>query len=257
MIGKILVINALLLFIYMTLAFGVAQARRRLDTVDVAWGLGFVLVAWAAELQQASGRSLLIALLVSIWGLRLAWHIGERSRKRGEDPRYVELTQNWNGNIWLRAYLSIFLVQGALIWLVSLPVVMAAGRQLHGLSWLSVLGALIWLAGFVFEATADRQLANFLADKNHPKVLQTGLWRYSRHPNYFGELKQWGGIGIIALQASYGWLGLLGPLILSLLIIFVSGIPPIEKRRQKDADYQLYQRRTSPLIPLPSRHIPA
>src|ERR1700686_3613306 len=111
MISKFLIINALLLLVYMTLGFGVARARRRLDTVDTAWSLGFVLVAWATAVQQPSGRSLLIDLLVSVWGLRLASHIWQRSKRRGEDPRYQELTQKWRDNVWLRAYLFIFILQ--------------------------------------------------------------------------------------------------------------------------------------------------
>lgn len=253
MTSKLLIINAGLLFAYMTLAFGVARARRRLDTVDTAWGMGFVLVAWTVYVQQPKGRSLLIALIVSVWGMRLANHIWQRSRSRGDDPRYLELSQKWRGSVWRRAYVSIFLLQGGLIWLVSLPIIAASGHQLSGLSWLSAAGATIWLIGFTIEATADQQLSIFLHAQNHPKVLQTGLWRYSRHPNYFGELTQWWGIGVIACQASYGWLGLIGPLTLSWLIIFVSGIPPIEKRRQKDLEYQAYQRRTSALVPLPPR----
>lgn len=253
MIDRTLFVNAALLLVYMSLAFGVARTRRRLDTVDTAWGLGFVLVTWLTYVRQPSSRSLLLALLVTVWGLRLANHIWQRARKRGDDPRYAELTQKWQGNLWRRAYLSIFLLQGALIWVVSLPIVTATGHQLNGLGWLSAAGALVWLLGFTIEATADRQLSTFLFQKDRPKVLQTGLWHYSRHPNYFGELAQWWGIGVIACQASYGWLGLAGPLTLSWLIIFVSGIPPIEKRRQKDPEYQAYQRRTSALVPLPPR----
>jgi steroid 5-alpha reductase family enzyme len=248
-----LVVNAVLLIIYMTLSFRLARAHRRLDTVDTAWGLGFVITAWAVELQQHSPRSLLIAVLVSVWGLRLAYHIWRRNQGREDDPRYRELSRKWRGDFWRRAYFSIFLLQGGLIWLVSLPVVMAAGAELTGLSWLSVAGFVVWSAGFVFEAVADHQLAKFLLAKNRPKVLQTGLWRYSRHPNYFGELTQWWAIGLIALQTNYGWIGLVGPLVLTYLIVFVSGIPPIERRRQKDPEYQAYQRRTSPLIPLPPR----
>jgi steroid 5-alpha reductase family enzyme len=254
MIGRILIINAGLLLIYMTLWWLLARSAKRLDAVDTAWGLGFVLAAWSVALQQPSGRSWLVAGLVSVWGLRLAVHIGRRSLKRGsEDPRYAELGQKWGGNYWLQAYFRIFLLQGALVWIISLPVVLAAGSPISRLGWLSAAGAVIWLVGFIFEAFADHQLADFINQKDRPKVLQTGLWRYSRHPNYFGEITQWWGIAIIALQARGGWLGLLGPLLLAYLIIFVSGIPPIEKRRQKDSEYRQYQSRTSPLIPLPPR----
>jgi len=254
MITRLLIVNAALLFIYMSLWFLAARVKRRLDVVDTAWGLGFVVAAWAVVAQQASSRSWLIAVLVSIWGVRLAAHIGRRSLKRGsEDPRYHELSKGWQGNFWLMAYVRVFLLQGALIWVISLPVVMAAGTRIDGLGWLSAAGSVIWIIGFGFEAVADRQLAEFISRKNRPKVLRTGLWRYSRHPNYFGELTQWWGIGLITSQTGYGWIGLLGPLTLSWLIIFISGIPPIERRREKDAEYQAYQHRTSPLLPLPPR----
>jgi len=253
MVVRILVVNAVLLAAYMTLCFGLARARGRLDTVDTAWGLGFVLAAWSAYIQHASPRGLLVAVLVSVWGLRLSYHIWRRNRGREDDRRYREISRKWRGNLWRRAYMSVFLLQGGLVWLVSLPVVMVTGAKLVGLGWLSAAGTAVWLLGFTFEAVADYQLAGFLRAKDRPKVLQTGLWRYSRHPNYFGELTQWWAIGLIALQTSYGWIGLAGPLSLSLLIIFVSGIPPIEKHRQKDAEYQAYQKRTSPLIPLPPR----
>ena len=253
-IATILGVNAALLLAYMTLWYLVAFKKRRLDVVDTVWGLGFVVVAWSSLLQHPVQRSLLIAVLVSLWGIRLAVHIWRRSQRRGsEDPRYSELSAKWQGNFWLRAYFSVFLLQGLLVWIISLPIDLEANRQINGLNWLSITGTLVWLIGFSFEAIADRQLTTFLRQQDHPKVMQTGLWRYSRHPNYFGELVQWWGIGIIALQVSNGWIGLIGPLTLSGLIIFVSGIPPIERRRQKDRAYRDYQQRTSVLIPWPSR----
>jgi steroid 5-alpha reductase family enzyme len=122
------------------------------------------------------------------------------------------------------------------------------------LAWLTWLGAGLWLVGFVVESVADRQLAAFIKDKsNKGKVLDTGLWRYSRHPNYFGELLQWWAIGLIAAQTAYGWIGFAGPLLLTILIVFVSGIPPIENRRRDNPAYQDYKRRTSRLVPLPRR----
>ncbi len=253
MITKLLLLNALALFIYMSLFFTVARARNRIDTVDTAWGLGFVVSAWLVAVQAPSTRSLVIAALVSVWGFRLANHIWQRGKVKGEDPRYTELADKWKGNLWFRAYLSIFLTQGLLIWMVGLPIVMAAGTELSGYSWLTILGAVIWLNGFVIESIADRQLGAFIRTKNHPKLLQTGLWKYSRHPNYYGELVQWWGIGVIALQVHYGYIGLIGPLTISTLIIFISGIPPIERRKSKDPEYRDYMRRTSPLIPLPPR----
>jgi steroid 5-alpha reductase family enzyme len=250
MVLRSLLIGALILLVSMTLAFLIALKRRRLDTVDIAWGLGFIALAWSVETEYPTSRSLLIALLVSVWGLRLAAHIGRRALSRpGDDPRYLALSSKWAKHIWLRAYFSVFILQGALILLISLPVILAIARPLPHLAWLSMLGLGLWLIGFALEAASDYQLNKFLQNKDHPKVMQNGLWHYSRHPNYFGEITQWWGIGIIASGVSYGWLGLAGPLSLSLLIIFISGIPPIEKRRQGDPQYQAYKARTSPLVP--------
>jgi steroid 5-alpha reductase family enzyme len=194
-----------------------------------------------------------IAVLVTLWGLRLATHIALRARKGKPDPRYQEITKKWKGNYWLRAYYSIFLTQGLLMLIVATPIYFASGLANDSLKFLIYAGGIIWTAGFIIEAVADQQLARFLKLKNRPKVLKTGLWKYSRHPNYFGELTQWWGIGVIALSAEHGYLGLIGPLFISYLIVFVSGIPPIEKRRQKDAEYKKYQKTTSSLIPLPPK----
>lgn len=254
MTGHILLVNAILLMVYMTLWFVVARMRRRLDTVDMAWGGGFVVAAWSAVMQNAELRTVVVAVLVSLWGLRLFTHILRRARKSGEDPRYVEMAKKWHGNAWTHAYFKIFLLQGALIWIVSLPVVYTAGVSLENWNWLVWLGAALWLFGFVFESIADKQLANFVTNsKNKGKVLQSGLWHYSRHPNYFGELTQWWAVGVIALSTGFGWIGLAGPLMLTTLIVFVSGIPPIENRKKSDPKYREYMQHTSPLVPLP-RH---
>lgn len=248
-----LLINLGLALAFMSLAWLLAYKRQRLDSVDVAWGLGFILLAWAAYFQHTGLRLRLVAVLVTIWGLRLTVHIYMRTRFRGDDPRYRELTKRWRGSIWRRAYYSIFLLQGFLVWLISLPVVMQANSELGHSRWIFTIGLAVWIIGFFVEAVADRQLQNFLRDKSRPKVMQTGLWRYSRHPNYFGELVQWWAIGIMALANSWGWLGLIGPAVLTYLIVFVSGLPPIEQRHAKDPAYADYIHRTSPLIPLPPR----
>ncbi|GAC1499526.1 MAG: DUF1295 domain-containing protein [Candidatus Saccharimonadales bacterium] len=249
-IPKLLVISAVSLLLYMTMWFMFAKSRKRLDSIDTAWGLGFVVVALVVLAQVPTKRTSLVALLVSIWGIRLAAHIWRRSvRRKNEDPRYLELSSKWKDHYWRRAYTSLFLLQGSLIWIVSLPIVLTAGTIKPELSWLSLLGSAIWLVGFSIESIADRQLANYLKVQDRPKVLSSGLWHYSRHPNYFGELTQWWGIGIIGLQANFGYVGLIGPLVLSILIIKISGIPPIEKRRSKDFEYRQYQRTTNAIIP--------
>jgi steroid 5-alpha reductase family enzyme len=239
----------IVLLVYMSIWFAIAKARKQLNLVDVAWGGGFVLVAWMVAFDQPSARSLLIAILVSFWGLRIVNHLARRVFTQGEDPRYQEISRKWGQAFWARAYLSIFILQGGLILLVGLPVIMATGEQNADLAVLSVLGTALWFAGFTIESLADRQLRKFLANPdNKGKVMDQGLWRYSRHPNYFGELTQWWAIGLIALQVQNGWIGLLGPLTLTVLIVFISGIPPIERKKKSDPEYAAYMRRTSPLV---------
>ncbi len=237
----------------MSISFLFAKAQKRLDLVDIAWGIGFVLVAWVIELRNPSSRSLLLTALVSVWGIRLALHIRDRSKTRGEDRRYKELSKKWRGPFWLRAYFSIFMLQGFLILLICMPILITPNPKLQGWSILSYFGALIWVIGFIIESIADRQLGSYMKSKEKPTLLDSGLWKYSRHPNYFGELIQWWAIGIIALQVSYGWVGLFGPLVLTILILFISGIPPIERHRSKNEDYKQYMKRTSKLILLPVR----
>jgi steroid 5-alpha reductase family enzyme len=224
--------------------------------VDTAWGGGFVLVAIVSVIANQNSRTELIFGLVLLWGLRLASHIWQRSISKGPDPRYKELTAKWGKQrFWLHVYTNIFLLQGSLIWVVSLPIMVAGSETTPIQTRTAVVGTILWLIGFIFESMADRQLNNFVKrPANKGKVMQTGLWRYSRHPNYFGELLQWWAIALLVSDQLIGLIGLIGPLVLTWLIVFVSGIPPIEKRRLNDSTYQNYKKRTSPLVPWPLKH---
>lgn len=243
--------NAIALFIFMTIIFAVAYRRKRLDTVDAAWGGAFVVAGTMVAGLEPNLRTITIAVLIDIWALRLSSHILDRIRKHQEDdPRYVELARKWKGNFWRSAYLRIFMVQGIAALLISLPTVFAANEDNRYVIEFLAVGVTVWLVGFITEMIGDRQLRDFLADtKNKGKVLDQGLWRYTRHPNYLGELTQWYGIGIIACGAAWGWIGLAGPLLLNILIRFVSGVPPIENRKKKDKAYAAYMTRTNAILP--------
>lgn len=253
----LLLANLTAVLLYMSLWYLVAHKAKKLSVVDVAWGSGFALIAWLTVWQDSSARSILIAILVSVWALRITNHLARRVfGGTKDDPRYEQIASKWRGSYWLRAYFSIFLLQGVLVWLISFPVMFATSDQHADLAILSVVGAALWAIGFGIEAAADRQLRDFVNYKpNKGKVMDQGLWRYSRHPNYFGELLQWWAIGVIALQTSLGWIGLVGPLTLTILIVFVSGIPPIENRKKSSPAYAEYMRRTSKLVPLPPRSV--
>ena len=247
--------SAASVLVYMTCWFIAAQVRRRNDIADVAWGLGFILAA-AVSLVAGNGppRGVLVSTLVLIWGLRLAWHIHTRNRGKGEDSRYRKWREEWGRWFVLRSFLQIFMLQGLLLILVAVPVMVLNGSPSAPFTWLDGLGLLVWLIGFGFEAVGDWQLLRFKDDPNNKgKLMTSGLWRYTRHPNYFGEVTLWWGIGLIALSVPGCWWTIIGPLTITLLILKVSGIPMLEKPYEGRADFQKYRRRTSAFFPVPPR----
>lgn len=205
-----------------------------------------------------AARKNLLLLLVGLWAIRITVHLVKRNWGHGEDPRYTKL-RSWSADERSFAWLSlkkVFLLQGVVIWFVSLPVQVAqvytTPATLGALAW---LGTIVWAVGFFFESVADYQLARFRADKsNRGSVLQSGLWRYSRHPNYFGELCIWWGLFLIACENVIGVLTIVGPLAYSYLVINVTGQRTLDKKlaREKPA-YQAYMDRTSGLIPMPPK----
>lgn len=244
------------LFVYMTLWFVVSLIKKRNDVADTAWGLGFVLLAWTSFfLSDDSGmRGILVGALVSIWGLRLAWHIHRRNKGKAEDYRYLAWRQEWGNWFYPRSYLQVYLLQGALLFLIVLPVLMINKNAGSALGLLDLVGALVWLVGFYFESVGDAQLARFIKDPaNKGKLMQSGLWAYTRHPNYFGEVTQWWGIWLIALSVPNGAFAIIGPLTITFLILKVSGIPMLEKKMSEHPDFAEYKRRVSMFVPLPRR----
>jgi len=253
---QIFLITAGCLLVYMTGWFVAAQVRGRNDIADVAWGLGFILVSAVSLVagQVYSLRGLLISAMVLVWGSRLALHIHNRNRGRGEDPRYRKWREEWGRWFVLRSFLQVFLLQGVLLLLVAVPVIYLNAAPAVTLGWLDLLGLALWLYGFCFESIGDWQLLRFIRDpRNEGKLMTTGLWRYTRHPNYFGEVTLWWGIWLMVLALPGGWLTIIGPLTITILILKVSGIPMLEKPYEGRADFQQYKRRTSPFFPLPPK----
>jgi steroid 5-alpha reductase family enzyme len=243
---------AFLLWGYMSLWFVISLFKRRNDLADVAWGLGFVLLAWTSFfLPGATGtRGVLVGVLVSVWGLRLAWHIHARNRGKAEDYRYLAWRREWGRWFYPRSYAQVYLLQGALLFLISLPVLIINRNASGTFGLLDGIGACVWLFGFFFESVGDAELARFVKDPaNKGKLLQSGLWRYTRHPNYFGEVAQWWGIWLVALGVRGGWFAIIGPLTITLLILKVSGIPMLEKKLAENPNFTEYSRRTSVFFP--------
>jgi len=247
---------ASILLLYMSMWFALSLLKKRNDVADVAWGLGFVLLVWVSFFvgEAESSRGLLAGLLVSIWGIRLAWHIHARNKGRAEDYRYAEWRKAWGDWFYLRSYLQVYLLQGILLFLIVLPVLLINKSLSTSLNYLDFIGLVVWLVGFIFESVGDAQLARFIKDpNNNGKLMQSGLWRYTRHPNYFGEVTMWWGLWIIALSVPNGIYGVIGPLTITFLILKVSGIPMLEKKAEENAEYAEYKKRTSIFFPLPPK----
>ncbi len=240
----------------MSLWFILSILKKRNDIADVAWGLGFILMTWVSFfLSDESGlRGIIVGLLVSIWGLRLAWHIYFRNKGKTEDYRYLAWRKEWGKWFYFRSYFQVYILQGLFLFLIILPVLIINKNIGHAIGILGVVGILIWLVGFLFESIGDAQLSRFIKNpENKGKLMQSGLWSYTRHPNYFGEVLGWWGIWLISLSVPYGWLSIIGPITITFLILKVSGIPLLEKKMEENPDFAEYKKRVSVFIPLPKK----
>ncbi|MBA3724407.1 MAG: DUF1295 domain-containing protein [Candidatus Levybacteria bacterium] len=252
-----LLTSALIVFVFMTLAFLFSVIRKRNDVADIAWGLGFIVVAVSTLLINGNmyEKQLLVTTLVILWGLRLSGHIYFRNKDKKEDHRYEDMKKQWKGNFYVKSYLNVFLTQGFLLLLISIPVIFINSSPSEGLYWYDALGVIVWMIGFSFESVGDSQLAQFIKNpKNHGHVLQSGLWKFTRHPNYFGEVTQWWGIFLITFPISGAIWTIVGPLVITLLITKVSGIPLLEKKYAGRPEWEDYKKRTSIFIPLPPKN---
>jgi len=236
------------------LAFAVSLRTGQHKGVDVAWGLGFAAVALTAlVISGFRPMGWLVATLTVLWGGRLGLHIYRRGHGKGDDPRYVELLAKAPGNPTWYAFRSVYLLQAVSLWFVSLPVQVAAA---YGkISWWAVIGVTLWLVGFVFEAVGDWQLDRFRANPAlKGTVMDTGLWRYTRHPNYFGDACVWWGLFALAATHWTGWLTILSPLLMTFFLTRATGKALLEKHMAGRPGYAEYVARTSGFLPRPPRH---
>jgi len=240
---------------YMSGLFLVSAIIKRNDLADLGWGPGFLVLAvmMAAWSGQSTFKIWLVTGLVLLWAMRLAIHILPRLRRKDEDFRYAEWRRQWGELVYVRSFFQVFMLQGLLLLLVGAGIVVNAYSS-SALTWLSWLGVGVWAFGFLFETVGDRQLSQFLGNPaNKGKIMDRGLWRYTRHPNYFGEVTQWWGLWLIILPSSYWYVALVSPLSITLLILFVSGIPLLEKKFADKPGWKEYAAKTSVFIPLPRR----
>ena len=237
----------------MLLTWLVSLPLRNASIVDLIWGLGFVLVAWAVRLtvDGNSARQWLLVAMVTIWGLRLSIYLTWRNHGNGEDYRYQAMRRHWGPRFWWVSLFTVFVLQGVLMWTVSIGVQLGQVPDTPGLGPLAALGVLVWLVGITFEAVGDAQLARFKGDpENRGKVMDRGLWRYTRHPNYFGDACVWWGVALVAAESGLGAVGIVGAVVMTVLLRRVSGVTLLEKSLKKRREgYEEYIARTSPFIP--------
>lgn len=254
---NLLAINLGVVFLLTTALWAVSVAVKDSSIVDIFWGSGFVVIGWVtfALADGAPQRRWLLAILTALWGLRLTIHLARRNLGHGEDFRYQAMRAK-AGDSWpLRSLWAVFWAQGILMWLVSLPVqVGQQGETASGLGWLVIAGIIVFAVGLFFETVGDLQLTRFIADPaNKGTVMDRGLWRYTRHPNYFGDFSVWWGLYLIALAAG-AWWTIIGPIIMSVLLIRVSGAGLLEKSiGKRRAGYEEYVARTSGFFPRPPK----
>ncbi len=247
-----LMVVPIVLFCFMSGVFALSLILKKNDIADVTWGIGFIVVCVVSFFftSYPSARSYLLFLIVGIWGVRLAGYIWMRNAGRSEDFRYAAWRAAWGKWFLLRSYLQVFILQGALLFVISLPVIVGITSQTRVFTWIHWLGLLIWIKGLVCESIADMQKYQFKQNpKNAGKIMTTGIWAWSRHPNYFGEVLCWWGVWMVAcFDLSVLWT-IISPLTITVLILFVSGVPMLEKKHAKNKAYQSYASKTSIFIP--------
>lgn len=244
--------SAVLVFIYMTLFFIVAQIKKNNSIVDIGWGIGFVIIAFYTLYINGNynPRSILVTALVVIWGMRLFYHILKRNLGKSEDFRYAAWRKEWGKWLVPRAFFQVFMLQGAIMLVVAYPIIMNNDRSIGSLGYGEIIGLGIWIVGFIFEALGDKQLKEFIADKkNKGKIMKEGLWKYTRHPNYFGEATMWWGIFIISFSSKSGIYGIISPITITLMLLYVSGVPMLEEHYKDNKEFQDYAKVTSKFIP--------
>jgi steroid 5-alpha reductase family enzyme len=253
-----------IIFILILILWLLSLALKNASIIDIFWGAGFVIMVWYANLQLGETflsisafetalsvyRGWLITFLVSIWGLRLSFHIYQRNHGKPEDFRYAAWRKQYGERWWWFSFLQVFLLQGVLLWIIAAPVI--AGQYPYSGPFpqlLDGLGVIVWLVGFTFEALGDWQLAQFKKDPaNAGKLMTTGVWQYTRHPNYFGDAAQWWGFYLIA-AAGGAWWTVFSPILMTFLLTRVSGVSLLEKTMRRRPSYPEYAARTNAFFP--------
>lgn len=253
--------NLTVIAVLMAVLWAISLAKRDVSIVDIFWGLGFGVIALLSSFQadQFSAHSLLITLLVLVWGCRLSAYLAWRNHGKPEDERYAAMRQKHGDRFPWVSLVTVFGLQGLLMWIIALPIqvgiVITSDWPGSSWNWVVVVGIALWAIGLTFETVGDFQLARFKADPaNQGRVMNEGLWRYTRHPNYFGDFLVWWGFYLVSMEPNSWWWTVIGPLLMSFLLIRVSGVRLLESSlRSRIAGYEEYVKTTSAFFPLPPK----
>ncbi|MFM7410689.1 MAG: DUF1295 domain-containing protein [Actinomycetota bacterium] len=255
--ADVMLASAIAIATLMLSTWVISVVVKNASIVDIVWGLGFVVTGWVsfAVGDGDDTRGWVLAVLVSLWGLRLAGYLARRNIGHGEDYRYRAMRKHWGPRFPIISLVTVFTLQGVLMWVVSLPLQLGQVEASPGFGPIGTMGALVWAVGLFFESVGDAQLRRFKADPaNEGKVMSSGLWRYTRHPNYFGDAVVWWGIAIVAAEAGVGVFGFIGAAVMTFLLVRVSGVALLEKSlRKRKPEYEDYVRRTSSFVPRPPK----
>ncbi len=262
-----LVLTLIVIFIHFTIYFFRAVKQNNFGIIDIGWGQGFVFVVWLLMIYRvfilganANAIGYLTLVLTSIWGIRLSSHIGQRNHGKPEDKRYVAMRAKIKPPyVLLKSYVNIFLLQALFMLIIALVLVFNVmsgfANPVNPVMLIPImLGVVVWLGGYFFQSVGDRQLAIFVANPdNKGKLMTQGLWAYTRHPNYFGEVLMWWGIAILAFANGFGvaiaLIGLISPLVVTWLLRYVSGVPLLEKHMKTKPGFSDYEKTTNIFFP--------
>lgn len=244
------------ILVYFTVFFIIGTTLKNNGIVDIGWGIGFVLIStwqWMKNGAVVDSR-MIILILVAIWGMRLFYHIFRRNINKPEDFRYAKWRKEWGKNVVIRSLFQVYYLQALFMMIIIYPVVWTIVNGDASFDFLFIIGVMVWFFGYLFESIGDMQLRAFKSNiKNKGKIMQSGLWKYTRHPNYFGEATMWWGIFIISASQGMGIYGIFSPVAITLLLLFVSGVPLLERKYKDREDYRLYSEKTNKFIPGPRR----
>jgi steroid 5-alpha reductase family enzyme len=247
-------VSLLVVLLMVSALWAISVPLRDASIIDMFWGPLFVVMAWAmlAATGTIALKPYLITLLVTLWGLRLAFHLIGRNLGQGEDRRYQLWRERGGSNWWLESYYRVYLLQGGIALLVATPLI-AAFYHPGTFGFVAAIGVLVWAFGFVYELLADVQLARFRADPdNSGRIMNRGLWAHSRHPNYFGDAVQWWGLGLIAFSAVTWW-SLIGPAVMTAVFLGLSNDVLEKGMRKRHPEYAAYIASTPKFFPWPGR----